>query len=94
MSPPLSPDLRVCVLNTIGEVSSRRWAAERFKFSPSLAIRRRKSLEESRVEAKPLGGNRRLHHVEAHADLILSLYEPEPTIFLSELKTVCPSVAS
>lgn len=78
----------ITVLNTIEEVSSRRRVDERFKVSPSIAIRWRKSLEESRVDAKPLGGDRRLHHVEAHADLILSLYEAGPTIFQSELKMV------
>lgn len=87
MSSPLSSDLRARVLNAVEEGSSRRRAAERFEVSPSSAIRWRKSLEEEgRVEAKPLGGDRRSHHVEAHADVILRLYEERPTIFLSELR--------
>ncbi|CAO4146851.1 hypothetical protein DHODJN_11220 [Methylorubrum extorquens] len=37
------------------------------------------------MAAKPQGGDRRSQHIEAHADLILNLYEAQPTIFLSEL---------
>lgn len=89
MSSPLSSDLRSRVLNAVEEGSSRRQAAVRFEVSPSSAIRWRKCLEEEgRVEAKRLGGDRRSHHVEAHADAILRHYEERPTIFLSELRAV------
>lgn len=89
MGSPLSSDLRARVLNAVEEGTSRRRAADRFAVSPSSAIRWRKSLEEDgRTEAKPLGGDRRSHHVEAHADLILNLYEERPTIFLSELRAI------
>ena len=89
MSSPLSSDLRSRVLNAVEEGSSRRRAAVRFEVSPSSAIRWRKSHEEEgRVEAKPLGGDRRSHYVEGHAEVILSLYEAQPTIFLSELRAV------
>jgi len=35
-----------------------------------------------------MGGDQRSHRVEAHADLILSLYEAQPGIFLRELKAI------
>lgn len=38
------------------------------------------------VDPKPLGGDQRSHWVEAHSDLILSLYEQQPGIFLRELR--------
>ena len=83
---PLSSDLRERVVHAVEEGSSRRGAARRFGVSASSAVRWQESYEqEGRVEAKPQGGDRRSHHVEAHAELILSLYEEEPTIFLSEL---------
>lgn len=89
MSSPLSSDLRSRVLNAVEDGSSRRRAAVRFEVSPSSVIRWRKSFEEDgRVSAKPLGGDRRSHHVEAHAELILRVYEERPTIFLSELRAV------
>ena len=87
MSSPLSADLRERVVGAVEEGASRRQAAKRFGVSASSAIRWQESFEqEGRVEAKPQGGDRRSHHIEAHADLILALYEERPTIFLSELR--------
>lgn len=84
---PLSSDLRERVVHAIEEGSSRRGAARRFGVSASSAIRWQERFEqEGRVEAKPQGGDRRSHHVEEHAELILRLYEERPTIFLAELK--------
>lgn len=83
---PLSTDLRERVVHAVEEGSSRRGAARRFGVSASSAIRWQERFEQDgRVEAKPQGGDRRSHHVEVHADLILSLYEAQPAIFQSEL---------
>jgi len=86
---PLSTDLRERVVYAVKEGSSRRGAARRFGVSASSAIRWQERFErEGRVAAKPQGGDRRSGHVEAHADVILSLYEAQPTIFLSELRSL------
>ena len=34
-----------------------------------------------------MGGDQRSHRIEAHADLIVSLYEAQPGIHLHELRT-------
>ena len=87
MSSPLSADLRERVVGAVAEGASRRQAAKRFGVSAASAIRWQESFEQDgRVEAKPQGGDRRSHHIEAHADLILRLYEERPEIFLSELR--------
>lgn len=87
MGSPLSSDLRERVVKAVSEDASRRQAAERFGVSPASAIRWQESFErEGRVAAKPQGGDRRSQHVEAHADLILSLRAEQPTLFLSELR--------
>ncbi|WP_437872252.1 hypothetical protein ACSD7O_20200 [Methylorubrum extorquens] len=85
----MSSDLRERVVKAVSECSSRRRAAERFGVSPASAIRRQESFErEGRVAAKPRGGDRRSQHVEAHADLILGLREAQPTLILSELRSL------
>lgn len=89
MSSPLSSDLRERVVTAVEEGASRRGSAKRFGISPSSAVRWQDRFErEGHVEARPQGGDRRSHHIEAHADLILNLYEAQPTIFLSELRAV------
>ena len=41
-----------------------------------------------RVTSHPnLWGDQRSHRIEAHADLILSLYEAQPGLYLHELRT-------
>ena len=86
---PLSSDLRERVVHAVEEGSSRSGTARRFGVSASSAIRWQERFEQDgRLEARPQGGDRRSHHVEEHAELILSLYAEEPTIFLSELKAV------
>src|SRR3954451_13010592 len=86
MPSPLSSDLRERVVRAVAEGSSRRQAAQRFGVS---AVRWQGNFaQDGAVAAKPQGGDRRSQHIEAHAELILSLYEAQPTIFLSELRAV------
>ncbi len=73
----------------VAEGASRRQAAARFGVSVASAIRWQESFErEGRVSAKPRGGDRRSQHIEAHADLILSLRAERPTLILSELRAL------
>ncbi|MEN3208576.1 IS630 family transposase [Methylorubrum populi] len=89
MASSLSSDLRERVVKAVAEGASRRQAAARFGVSVASAIRWQESFErEGRVSAKPRGGDRRSQHIEAHADLILSLRAERPTLILSELRAL------
>jgi transposase len=86
MTRPLSKDLRKRLISAVEGGQSRRSAARRFGVAASTAVKwvadwRR----EGRVEAKPLGGDRHSHRMEAHADDILALVEETPDITLAEL---------
>lgn len=86
MTKPLSIDLRKRLVSAVEDGQSRRAAARRFGVAASTAIKwvdcwRR----EGRVEAKPLGGDRHSHRMEAHAGEILALVEDTPDITLAEI---------
>jgi transposase len=87
MAKALSVDLRERVLAAITAGMSGRQAALRFGVSAASASRWR-SLERTNGHARPkaLGGDRRSRRIEAHAALILSLYEAKPDIALQELR--------
>lgn len=83
----LSVDLRERVVAAVADGVSQYKAAERFGVSVTSASRWcGKVGETGDIAPKPRGGDQRSHHIEAHADLILALYEEQPTIFLSELR--------
>lgn len=87
MSAALSVDLRERVVGAVKAGASRHQAAERFGVSLASASRWcGQFVREGHVEAKPQGGDQRSHRIEAHADLILSLHEQQPGIFLHELR--------
>ena len=87
MPSALSVDLRERVVHAIAVGAPRYQAAERFGISLASASRwRRQSAREGHVAPKPQGGEPRSHRIEAHADLILALYEEKPGIFLHEVK--------
>ncbi len=44
--------------------------------------------EQGSARPKPMGGDQRSQYIEAHGDLILSLYEATPDITLQELRAV------
>lgn len=89
MSSALSVDLRKRVVRAVEAGASRHQAAERFGVSLASASRWcGQFAREGHVAPKALGGDRRSHRIEAHADLILSLYEQRPGIFLHELKAL------
>lgn len=87
MPKSLSLDLRTRVLAAISGGLSCRQAAERFGVSAASAIRWR-ALERLKGDAKPgkLGGDQRSARIEAHAELILSLYEATSDASLEELR--------
>lgn len=86
MPSSLSTDLRERVVAAVEEGASRHGAAARFGVSAASASRwHGHFVREGDVAAKPQGGDRRSRETDAHADLILKLYEEDPEIFLSEL---------
>ena len=88
MSSALSIDLRQRVVHAVETGASRHQAAERFGVSLASASRWCKQfVREGHVAPKPMGGDQRSHRIEAHAGLIVSLYETQPGIYLRELQT-------
>ena len=87
MSTPLSLDLRVRVLAAVASGLSHPQVGERFGVSAA-SVSRWRALEREQGSArpKPMGGDKRSQHIEAHGDLILSLYEATPDISLQELR--------
>src|SRR5215212_3207409 len=88
MSSALSVDLRQRVVRAVQAGASRHQAAERFGVRLASASRWcGRFARDGHVAPKRLGGDQRSRRIEAHADLILSLYEARPGIFLRELRT-------
>jgi transposase len=82
----LSTDLRERVIAAVEGGMTRRAAARRFGVAVSTAIKwvdrwRRTGV----VEARPRGGDRRWHRLEAHAGEILSLIDETPDMTLGEI---------
>jgi transposase len=87
MSTPLSLDLRVRVLAAVASGLSHRQVGERFGVSAASVSRwRALEREQGSARAKQMGGDQRSQHIEAHGDLILSLYEATADISLQELR--------
>lgn len=87
MSKALSVDLRVRVLAAVAMGLSHRQAGERFGVSAASVSRWRK-LEREQGDARPgpLGGDRRSHELERHAETILGLIAGKRDITLAEIR--------
>ena len=87
MGAALSLDLRRRVIAAIEAETSCRQAASRFGVGVATAIRWQAQLRrEGDIAAKPMGGDRTSHRIEAHATLILKTSEERPQLFLRELR--------
>ena len=87
MSTPLSLDLRVRVLAAVASGLSHRQAGQRFGVSAASVSRwRALEREQGNARPKPMGGDQRSQHIDAHGALIVSLYEATPDIALQELR--------
>ena len=86
MTRPLSHDLRRRLVAAVDGGMTRRAAAERFGVAPSTAI---KWVQQWRrvghVDPRPLGGDKRSHRIEAHAEEILALVDERPDLTLAEI---------
>jgi len=87
MPAPLSIDLRERVVAAVAAGASCHGAAARFGVSVSSASRWAERVrQEGQVAPKSSGGAHASPRIEAHADLILSLNEQRPEIYLRELR--------
>jgi transposase len=83
----LSDDLRIRVVSEVEKGSSRRAAAARFGVSVSSAIRWARAFRQTgTAEAKPQGGDRRSHRIEAYRAFILKAVAAREDITLAELQ--------
>jgi transposase len=86
MTKPLSNDLRHRLISAVEGGITRRAAAERFGVAASTAVRWvHRWRQTGSVEPRPLGGDKRSHRIEAHADEILALVEETPDLTLAEI---------
>ena len=87
MPTTLSVDLRQRVASAMSAGATCRQAAERFGVSRASASRWSQQKQRvGHVAPKPLGGDQRSRHIEAHADLIRQTYQARPQILLRELR--------
>jgi transposase len=83
----LSNDLRMRVVSAVEAGASRRQAAARFGVGISSAIRWVQAWRErGDVGAKPQGGDRHSHRIEAQAGFLLEQVERTPDVTLAELQ--------
>ena len=87
MAAALSLDLRERVVAAIEAGTSCRQAAARFGVGKASAVRwHARFRAEGEIAAKPMGGDRHSHRVEAHAALILRTVEKRPQAYLREVR--------
>ena len=85
----LSNDLRLRVVEAVEAGASRRQAAARFGVGVSSAIRWVQAWRErGDVAAKPQGGDRQSHRIEAQASFLLRQIERTPDVTLTELQAM------
>lgn len=86
MTAPLSLDLRTRLIAAVENGQSCRSAAKRFGIAPSTAIRwMDRWRREGVAQAKPLGGDRHSHRMEAFAAEIVALVTAKPDMTLAEI---------
>jgi transposase len=75
------------VASAVSSGATCRQAAERFGVSRASASRwSQQKRRVGHVAPKPLGGDQRSRHIEAHADLIRQTYQARPQVLLRELR--------
>ncbi len=85
----LSIDLRERVISAVNEGTSRHEAAARYGVSASSAIRWVAAWQLTGNSApKPMGGDRRSHHLEEHAGVIIAAVHDQVDITIVELQAL------
>ena len=86
MTRPLSNDLRERLIAAVDGGISRRSAAKRFGVAASTAIKWVAHWHRTgNVAPRPMGGDKRSHRIETHAEEILALVDETPDITLGEI---------
>jgi transposase len=86
MAKPLSEDLRSRLITAVEGGMSRRAAAERFGVAAASAVRWVQAWRATGVtRARPQGGDKRSHRIEAYRDVILAAVDAQVDITLVEL---------
>ena len=87
MTKPLSPDLRIRIIQAVEvEGMSCRAAAGRFGVAPSTVVELLRQWKATGTyEARLQGGDRRSAPIEAHAAELVTLVETRPDITLAEI---------
>jgi transposase len=86
MAKPISDDLRSRLIGAVDGGMSRRAAAERFGVAAASAVRWVQAWRATgEMRAKPQGGDKRSHRIEAYRDVILAAIEAQVDITLVEL---------
>jgi transposase len=92
MAKSLSEDLRRRVIGAVEGGLSRHAAAARFEVAVATAVRWLRTWhDEGLSAAKPCGGDRHSHRIEAFGTVILAAIEAQPDITLTELVTFLES---
>jgi transposase len=87
MTAPLSNDLRKRVVRAIEGGLSRRVAAAKFDVSIASAVRwYQRFKRQGDVRPAPIGGDRTIHHIEAHAARIIGWIEENKDITIKEIR--------
>ena len=88
MVKPCSQDLRDRVIDCVMAGSSCEAAGLRFGVSESSAIKWSRRYRETGLRTpKPMGGDRRSKHIEAHGELICGMLDAQPDITLTDLQS-------
>ncbi len=88
MAKPVSQDLRDRVIDCVLAGFSCAGAGDRFGVSESSAIKWTRRFRKTGLRTpKPMGGDRRSKHIEAHRDEILEAIELEPDITLAAVQS-------
>ncbi len=86
MAKPISEDLRSRLIGAVDGGMSRRAAAERFGVAAASAVRWVQAWRATgETRAKPQGGDKRSHRIEAYRDVILAAIDAQVDITLVEL---------
>ena len=103
MAKSLSEDLRERFIAAVETGMSRRAAAKRFGVAAASAVRWAREWRTSGTKrAKPQGGDRRSHRIEAYGEVLLAAIEAKVDITLVELAEIgtapgwhrCPYLAA
>jgi transposase len=86
MTKPLSNDLRVRLIDAVGQGMSCRAAADRFGIAASTAVKLLRRWRDTGMSTpRPQGGDKRSDRIEAHAEEVLGLIADRVDITSTEI---------